>query len=144
MEQTDINQGSQDGQLYSQPENGVKTMPVIQEQIQVSNETIETGKVHFFKKVSEEEYNQNLPLVKEEVIVEKKAVNQYVDDAIPGIRLDGDTTIIPVLREVMVKRVLLVEEIHITKRKTETTVTAHETLRKEEVIITRSSASSGG
>jgi stress response protein YsnF len=56
------------------------------------------------------------------------------------MRNEGDTTIIPVLREVVVvqKRYEIVEEIRITKRKTERTDSQQVTLRKEEVHIERS------
>jgi len=47
--------------------------------------------------------------------------------------------IIPVLKEVAVieKRVMLVEEIHVTKLKTEKTETQEVAVRKEEVNIKR-------
>jgi len=64
-----------------------------------------------------------------------------VDTPPPAMRYEGDTTIIPVLREVMVvqKRYEIMEEIRITKRKTESTDTQQVILRKEEVNIERSS-----
>lgn len=110
---------------------------VIHEQLHVDKQTIETGRVHVSKKIFQEDYNAEVPLSKEEITIEKVPVNKYVEDAPPSIRLDGDTTIIPVLREVIVKRLLLVEEIHITKRKSERSATIHEVLRKEEVVINR-------
>jgi uncharacterized protein (TIGR02271 family) len=112
-------------------------IPVVHETIEVGKKTVETGRFNVVKQVTEESYTANIPLNKEEIIIEKKAINQYVDDNPPGIRLDGDTTIIPVIREVIVKRLLLVEEIHITKRTTQHTASVNETLRKEEVVINR-------
>jgi uncharacterized protein (TIGR02271 family) len=121
----------------NQSMNSSKVIPVVEEHLHIGTEIIETGKVHISKKVIEEPYDAELPVFKEEVIVEKKTINEYIDGEVPGIRLDGETTIIPVVKEVIIKRLLLVEEIHITKRKTENTVSVHETLRKEEVTIER-------
>jgi len=121
-----------------QPEHtNTEVIPVVEEHIRVGTKMVETGKVNISKKVLTETYAADIPVLKEEVIVEKKAINQYIDGEAPGMRLDGDTTIIPVIREVVVKRLLLVEEIHITKRRTEQTVPVSEVLRKEEITITR-------
>ena len=114
-----------------------KTVPVVEEQLHIGKKIIETGKVQISKTVTEHEYLADMPVFKDEVIVERKTIQQYIDGDAPGIRLDGDTTIIPVIKEVIVKRLILVEEIYITKRRTETTMPIHEVLRKEEVKITR-------
>lgn len=119
-------------------------IPVIEEHLHIGKKMIETGRVHVSKKVLTESYNADLSLLKEEVIVEKRPINQYIDGDAPGIRLDGDTTIISVVKEVIVKRLLLVEELHITKRRTETIVPIHEELRKEEVTITRTAIADTG
>jgi len=73
--------------------------------------------------------------------MERKPINQYVDTAPAASRYEGDTLIIPVLKEVLVveKKLMLVEELHIRKRNTEQIITGSETLRKESVEINRSS-----
>jgi uncharacterized protein (TIGR02271 family) len=115
------------------------TIPVIEEQVRVSKRMVETGKVHISKKVTEQQTSVSLPLVHEQFDVERVPVNQVVDTPPPAMRYEGDTTIIPVLREVMVvqKRYEIMEEIRITKRKTETTDTQQVSLRKEEVQVER-------
>jgi stress response protein YsnF len=57
----------------------------------------------------------------------------------PAVRQEGDTTIIPVLREVLVveKRYELVEEVHVTKKKTVVPHVQEITLRKEVVEVER-------
>lgn len=121
------------------PRDSLTTViPVVEEHLHIGTEIIETGKVHISKKVTETPYDAEIPVFKEEVIVEKKTINQFIDGDLPGIRLEGDTTIIPVLKEVVVKKTMLVEEIHITKRRTEDKVPIHEILRKEEITVERS------
>jgi uncharacterized protein (TIGR02271 family) len=117
-----------------------RVIPVVQEQVTVSKRVIETGKVRISKKVSEQQTSVSIPLVREQYDVERVPVNEVVDTPPPAMRYEGDTTIIPVLREVMVvqKRYEIVEEIRITKRKTESTDIQQVSLRKEEVFIDRS------
>lgn len=116
-------------------------IPVIEEQWQVSKKVVEAGKVTVSKKVYEEEVTVDVPLVHEDHNIERIPVNQYVDTAPPAVRYEGETMIIPILKEEVIvqKRILLVEELHITKRQIETHSPQQVTLRKEEVIVDRSS-----
>ena len=75
------------------------------------------------------------------VEVRRVAINQPID-AIPPVREEGDTTIMSVVEEVVVteRRLMLKEEVHITRVR----VTEHhqETviIREQEAIITRTKA----
>lgn len=113
-------------------------IPVIQEFLTVEKKIIETGKVIVNKSVEEEQFNYQIPWLEDEISLERIPINEYRDHA-PVTRIEGDTTIVPVLKEVMVwqKKLLLVEEIRITKK-----VVTHEeqktiTLKKEVVEINR-------
>ena len=66
------------------------------------------------------------------------AVNRYVDEA-PAVRYEGDTMIVPVLREEMVvtKRLLLVEELHVRTQVLTTHAPQTVALRHEEVTYER-------
>lgn len=114
-------------------------IPVIEEQVRIDKKTVETGSVHVSKDVHEEQVTVDVPTVQEEVNVERVAINEYVETPPPPVRHEGDVMIIPVLQEelVVVKRLKLVEEIHITKRRHETHENQHITLRKEEVRVNR-------
>ncbi|OUJ75747.1 YsnF/AvaK domain-containing protein [Hymenobacter crusticola] len=112
------------------------TIPVIEEYLQIGREVVETGRVRITKSVTQTPEAAVIPLVHEEVSVERVACNQYVDVA-PAMRQEGEVTIIPVVREVIVKRLLVVEELHITKRRVETLETQQIVLRKEEVHVER-------
>ncbi|QCR22044.1 YsnF/AvaK domain-containing protein [Pontibacter sp. SGAir0037] len=128
----------------SEPEafhdNSVRTIPVIEEQLNVDKKVVETGRVFINKNVLHEEVTVDIPTVNEEVEVERIAVNEFVDSA-PAVRYEGDKMIIPVLREVsvVVKKLMVVEELHVTKRKIETPASQQVSLRKEELVVTRTS-----
>lgn len=114
-------------------------IPVIEEQLRISKVWQETGRVQVSKTVTEEAVDYSVPLNQEEVIMERKPINQYVDTAPAASRYEGDTLIIPVLKEVLVveKKLMLVEELHIRKRHSEQIVTGTETVRKESVEVNR-------
>ncbi len=112
------------------------TVPVIEEQIKVSKKIVETGRVQLSKQITEEEEIASIPLIHEEISVEHIPINQMVEVA-PSIRYEGDTMIIPILREVAVveKRIVLVEELRVTKKQIHTESTEKVTLRKETITV---------
>ena len=114
-------------------------VPVIEEQLQVATKLVERGYVTITKNVVHEDAIINQALNHEEVIIEKKEINQYVNAIPPAVRQEGDKTIISVFKEVAVveKKIMLVEEIHITKRTINTNVAVRESIRKENVVINR-------
>ncbi len=115
-----------------------EVIPVIEEQVNVSKQTVETGRVHISKRVHTAEEIVDVPTAHEEIDVERVAVNRYVESA-PEVRYEGDTTIIPVMREeaVVVKRLILVEELHVTKRIVRTHEQQQVSVRREEIDVNR-------
>ena len=116
----------------------IPALHVLQEKINIDKKSIVSGKVIIRKKVSEEEEVVAVPITHEEVEIKKIAINNYVEEA-PQIRYEGDTTIIPVIKEVLVveKKLLLVEEVHVTKRVVQKTKEHTIPLRKEEIEVER-------
>lgn len=116
-----------------------QTIPVVEEQLRVDKKVVESGKVHLSKRVVENETSVTLPLTEESYEIERVPVNRVVDEPPQAMRQEGNTTIIPVVREVMVvqKRYEIVEEIRLTKNVTQEQHTEQVTLRKEEVDINR-------
>ncbi|CAA9890277.1 conserved hypothetical protein [Candidatus Methylobacter favarea] len=117
-------------------------IPVIEEQLHIEKKVSKAGTVRISKQVTEHEQTVTIPLLEEEIQVERVAVNQFVDSPPPALRYEGDTMIIPIIREVAVleKRLMLVEELHIVKRQNQKQETRQVTLRKEEVAVERSNA----
>lgn len=118
-------------------EEGQLVLPVIEETATITRELVETGRVRLTKTVTEHTETVPLDLRHEEVHIEHVPVNQFLpdDQPAPAARYEGDTFIVPVLREVMVKRLLLVEELHVSKRQVATNEPQVITLRSEAVQI---------
>jgi uncharacterized protein (TIGR02271 family) len=114
-------------------------IPVIEEYVKVDKREVESGRIHVKKKIKEEEELISVPIFHDEYHIERVPVGKQVDVAPFPIVYEGDTIIIPVLQEevTIVKRLVLVEEIRITKCKVESTYKQPITLRKEEVTIVR-------
>jgi uncharacterized protein (TIGR02271 family) len=115
-------------------DNQFVKIPVIEEEIYVGKKVVETGRVVISKAVDEVKESINIELLHDEHTVEHVAINELVD-SMPSIRYEGQTVIIPVLKEVLVKRVLLVEEIRITKRVVQTNEEQEFSLRREKVTV---------
>jgi uncharacterized protein (TIGR02271 family) len=122
----------------AEPREPPLVLPVLAEALDVRTRPVETGRVRIHKTVQAREVLVDEPLLREEVIIERVPVNRVVEGPIP-VRYEGDTMILSLLEEVLVveTRLLLKEELHLTKRRTETHQPACVTLRREEVTIER-------
>ena len=97
-----------------------------------------TGGVRVHKTVQERTETVDQPTFEEKIEVERVTVNQFVD-APPPVRYEGDVMIIPLLEEVLVveKRLVLREEVRISKRRETVNKPQQIVLRREEVTLER-------
>jgi uncharacterized protein (TIGR02271 family) len=114
-------------------------IPVIAEEVVIEKERVVRGAVRAHKRVETYEEVVDTPITSEEVIVERLTINTIVDDLAPNIREENGVLIIPVVEEILVveKRLLLREEVRLSKRLTTTSVPQKITLRREVVDIER-------
>jgi uncharacterized protein (TIGR02271 family) len=115
-------------------------LPVMHEKVNVGKTIIEKGRLKISKVVKEESEVLNLPVTTEQVHIKRVPVNKIVENIPEPVRYEGNAMIIPVLQEVTVieKKLLLVEEIHVTKTSVSSEETKEIKLRKEEINIERS------
>lgn len=113
-------------------------IPVVEEKLQVEKEAVARGTVRIRKTVHEHEETVDVPLSHEEVQVERIPVNRMIEGEVQ-VRYDGDTMIIPIVEEVLVveTRLMLKEELHVTKRRVTENHPQTVTLRSEEATIER-------
>lgn len=114
------------------------TIPVYEEQVRVGKKRVETHRVRVKKDVLEKPYAGEELLAKESYEVERIPVGEYVEQA-PSLRQEGDVTVIPVVEEVVEvrKRLLLKEEIRITKKTEQVSEPVNAVLRQERVQVDR-------
>ena len=113
-------------------------IPVIQEEAHIATQTTERGRVRITKRVHTQEETVDTPLRQERVQVERVPVEKIVDSPVT-MHYDGDTLVIPVMEEVLVveKRLLLKEEVRVTKYVGETQHQETVRVRAEEVAVER-------
>jgi uncharacterized protein (TIGR02271 family) len=121
-------------------DEGEMVIPVIEEEAIIEKELVVRGKVRAHKRVETFEKLIDAMTTSEEVIVERIEVNTLLDDDIaPHVREEDGVLIIPVFEEILVveKRLLLREEVRLSKRLTTHNVPQKITLRREIVDIER-------
>jgi uncharacterized protein (TIGR02271 family) len=114
-----------------------RVLPVLEERVVVQREVVETGRVRLTRQVHETAEEVSVPVQHDEVHVERVPLNVTLPagSVAPTTRYEGDTLIIPVLREVAVveTRLLLVEELRVTRQQVTTQHTETVHLRREEI-----------
>ena len=113
-------------------------VPVIEEAPTIERARKVVGRVRVTKRVTTRDVPVDVELQGERVQVKRVRVGREVA-APPPVRQDGDTTIVPVLEErvVVEKRLVLREEIHITRVRTTARAQKRVQVRAEEVDVER-------
>ncbi len=116
------------------------TIPILREEVIIRTREVQSGGVRVHKLVNERTETVEQPTRREQVDVERVTVGRVIDaNDVPHARQEGDTLIIPILEEMLVveKRLVLKEEVRITRRRTEDVEQIQVVLREEDVQIER-------
>jgi uncharacterized protein (TIGR02271 family) len=109
-----------------------------EEQLDIAKERVQVGELQLHKEVVEEQRTVHVPLIREEVYVERRPV---IDGKYDGSPFKGDEIIrIPIMEEriEVTKRPVVVEEVIIGKQKIQETKQVQDIIKKEEARIERS------
>jgi uncharacterized protein (TIGR02271 family) len=111
-------------------------VPIIAEELQLDVRSVERGRVRITKTVSEREEIVDEPLRTEDAVIERVAINRVVEVA-PPVRYEGDVMVVSLVEEVIVieKKLVLREELRVSKKTTETRKPQTVVLRREEANI---------
>ena len=114
-------------------------IPVVAEEVAVETIRVARGTVRVNTRIETRDETVEIPLQHEEVIVERVPIDRLVDGAVPAPRQENDVLIIPVTEEIAVveKRLMLREEVRISRRRTTTTSVETVTLRREVADVER-------
>ena len=118
-----------------------EVVPVVEETAVVYKERVVTEKVRLHKRVHEDQEVLDIPVQAEAIEVERVPVDRWIDGP-ATVRQEGDTTVYPVVEEVLVveKRLRLVEEVRVTRRRATHHAREQVVLRREEIVIERDAA----
>ena len=114
-------------------------VPVVAEELAVEKRQVTRGTVRIHTRVETREEVVDEPLLHEEIAVERVPVNALVEGEAPMPHYENEVFVIPILEEVLVvqKRLLLKEEVRVTRRSTTMSKPQQVTLRREVVEIER-------
>ena len=120
------------------------TLRLLAEELSVAKQKVETGRVRISTRTHEREALVDENLARERIEIETVPVGLRID-AVPEVRQEGDTTIVPVVEEVLVveRRLMLKEEIRIKRVRTTERHQEKVMLRHQEAVVTRYQDDSG-
>ena len=135
-----------DGKLVASPRGmdsaagreEVAAIPLMEERLSIGKRAVESGRVRVHITVQEREELMREQLCRDDVQIERVPRNVPLTEA-PHVRIEGNKTIIPVVKEVVVmeKRLMLVEEVHISRRSVTEEAEIPVTLRREQAEVER-------
>ena len=113
-------------------------IPLIEERLSIAKRQVECGRVRVQVTVEEREETVTEELLRDELQIEHVTKNVRLTE-VPRVRVEGNTTIVPVVKEVVVteKALMLVEEIHISRRPIAEVTEIPVNLRSERATIER-------
>jgi stress response protein YsnF len=113
-------------------------IPLFEELAAVAKHRIVTGKVQISTVTREYEHVIDEMLRHERVEIERSPIDKRID-AMPAVREEGDTIIIPIVEEtlVMERSLVLKEEIRVRRIQTNENYRELVILRRQEAIVTR-------
>lgn len=123
-------------------ETQTETIPIVQEFFTVEKRVTETGRVRVRTVVDEQPVTLRETVLQSSVNVERLPIGRVVD-SIPDVREEGGVTIVPIIEEqaYMAKRLVLVEEVRITRAHNQVPVELQTTRRVMHAVIERDDVS---
>jgi stress response protein YsnF len=119
-------------------DNASHKIPLTEEELRVEKRSVVTGRVRVKTVVDNFEQIVKESLKTERLETTRVEIGKEID-RIPSVRTEGDTTVIPVVEEVLIveKRLFLKEEIHVRRVVSNDQVEAPVTLRKQRAVVER-------
>jgi uncharacterized protein (TIGR02271 family) len=113
-------------------------LTLLAEELNVDKHAVETGRVRVTKQTHTREVAIDEDLLKESAEIETILIGRQIFE-MPAIRHEGETTIIPIVEEVLhtERRLFLKEEVRITRKQTTDQFHDRVTLRYQEAVVTR-------
>jgi uncharacterized protein (TIGR02271 family) len=124
-----------------QPSNGSlddHKLTLLAEELSVGKESVETGRLRVSKQTHTREVAVDESLLRESAEIETIPIGRRIFE-MPSVRHEGETIVVPIVEEILhtERRLILKEEVRITRRKTTEQIHNRVTLRYQEAVVTR-------
>ena len=112
-------------------------LTLLAEALTVGKEAVETARVRVSKQTHTREVAVDEALLRESAEIETIPIGRQIFE-MPSIRHEGETIVVPIVEEVLhtERRLILKEEVRITRRKTTEQFHDRVTLRYQEAVVT--------
>jgi uncharacterized protein (TIGR02271 family) len=138
------NDGGREVSLSAKPErlsaNSTENpnLTLLAEELSVGREAVETGRVRVSTQTHTREVAVDEDLLRESAEIETIPIGRQIFE-MPSVRHEGETVIVPIVEEILhtERRLILKEEVRITRRKTTEQFHDRVTLRYQEAVVTR-------
>jgi uncharacterized protein (TIGR02271 family) len=116
-------------------------VPIVAERLRVDRRRVTVGTVRVAKRTRYRDVVVEEPVAREEVLVRRVPAARFVDGPVPDRYVNG-RLIISILEEVpvVIRRLRVVEELHIERRRTTARRSQRVTVRRQEALIQREGA----
>jgi uncharacterized protein (TIGR02271 family) len=113
-------------------------LTLLAEELSVGKEAAETGRVRVSKQTHTREVAVDEDLLRESAEIETVPIGRRIFE-MPYVRHEDETIIVPIVEEILhtERRLILKEEVRITRRKTTEQFHDRVTLRYQEAVVTR-------
>lgn len=113
-----------------------EVIPIAEERARIETRDRIVGRVRVRTETREEDVEVSETLRSSRVEVERVPVDRFVDE-VPEVREEDGVTIVPVMEEVLVRRLVLREELHVRRVEEEREHRETVTLRTQEPVVDR-------
>ena len=113
-------------------------LTLLAEELSVGKESVETGRLRVSKQTHTREVAVDESLLRESAEIETIPIGRRIFE-MPSVRHEGETIVVPIVEEILhtERRLILKEEVRITRRKTTEQIHDRVTLRYQEAVVTR-------
>lgn len=128
----------------ARPQGGEERLTLAEEELALYRNRVSAGSLDVHKRVETHHVRESVPVMHEEVTVERRRVDS--PDASAEVRYEGDTMIVPIVEEELVvqKRTVVREELVIRRKQVEREQVVEADLRREHVDVDGPRAGDGG
>jgi uncharacterized protein (TIGR02271 family) len=126
----------------AKPQADSHSFSVIQESLEIGKQQVETGALRVRKVAHETAQSVDMQLQSRSASVDRVSVNRPVEQVFAPYQ-EGETLVVPVFEEVVIKQLFLKEEVRITVHNQSHELHDNITLRNEEAIVERYDAEAG-
>ena len=115
-----------------------RKLNLLAEELHVGKETVEAGRLRVSKQTRTRDAVVDENLLHERAEIVRVPIGRQIFE-MPPIRQEGETTIVPIVEEILFteRRLMLKEELRLTRRRTMEHFQETVTLRYQEAVITR-------